>query len=112
MPYHAFIMYKRIPNIFTNFMLLMNNKKYPQVKVDDDIIRNISFATISTYYNYFSKKYKRTNLNYYGITIIPPTSLNQFLKVIKSQNNLVFNDLIKMTEEAIVKNYCLIHYGI
>lgn len=30
----------------------------------------------------------------------------------KSQNNLVFNDLIKMTEEAIEKNYCLIHYGI
>ena len=56
----------------------------------------------------------KNDSNHLGITIIPPTSLEQFLKIIKSHNksNKVMNDLIELTEEAIEGNNYIIHYGI
>ena len=53
-------------------------------------------------------------MNLLGITIIPPTSLEKLLKVIKSQNknNEVMKELINLTEEAIKEKNYIIHYGI
>lgn len=113
MPYHEFKIYKKHPNLFTNF-----SKKYLKenniVKISDDIIENIMFTNVETYFNYYRKKNKKNDLNLIGITIIPPTSLEQFLKIIKShnKNNNTMNELIKLTEEAIENNYYIIHYGI
>lgn len=116
MPNHDFILYKRTPNYFTNFISnkYFNERKYNRVKIDDDIIEGISFINVETYFNYYRKKYKRNDLNLLGITIIPPKSLEQFLKIIKShnKNNEAMNKLIKLTEEAIENNYYIIHYGI
>lgn len=116
MPKHDFILYKKKPNYFTNFISneYFNERKYYRVKIDDDIIEGISFINVETYFNYYRKKYKRNDLNFWGITIIPPESLEQFLKIIKShnKNNEAMNELIKLTEEAIDNNYYIIHYGI
>ena len=116
MPNHDFILYKRKPNYFTNFISnkYFNERKYYRVKIDDDIIEGISFINVETYFNYYRKKYKRNDLNLLGITIIPPKSLDQFLKIIKSynENNKVMNELIKLTEEARENNWYIIHFGV
>lgn len=113
MPYHEFIIYKKKPNYFTNFrrIFLKQNKG---VKVSDDFIDKISFSKVETYFHYYRKKCKKDGLDLLGITIIPPTSLEQFLKIIKShnKNNEVMNKLIKLTEEAKENNYHIVHYGI
>lgn len=116
MPNHDFILYKKKPSYFTNFISskYFNEKEYWRVKIDDNIIEGISFTNVETYFNYYRKKYKRNDLNVLGITIIPPTSLERFIKIIKShnKNNEAMNELIKLTEEAIDNNYYIIHYGI
>lgn len=116
MPNHDFILYKKKPSYFTNFISskYFNEKEYWRVKIDDNIIDGISFTNVETYFNYYRKKYKRNELNVFGITIIPPTSLERFIKIIKShnKNNEAMNELIKLTEEAIDNNYYIIHYGI
>ncbi len=113
---HDFILYKKKPNYFTNFFSnkYFNQRKYCRVKIEDDIIDGISFTNVETYFNYYRKKYKQNDLNILGITIIPPESLEQFLKIIKShnKNNKVMNELINLIEEAIDNNYYIIHYGI
>lgn len=110
---HEFMIYKKKPNYFTSFdRMYLKNKII--VKLDDDIINNISFSKVETYFNYYRKKYKKNDLNLLGITIIPPESLEHFFKIIKShnKNNEVMNELIKLTEEAIENNWYIIHYGI
>ena len=113
MPCHEFVIYNKKPNYFTNFTRIYLKAK-DIVKISDDIINSISFTNVETYFNYYQKKYKQYDLNLFGITIIPPTSLEQFLKIIKSHNksNKVMNDLIELTEEAIEGNNYIIHYGI
>lgn len=116
MPSHDFILYKKKPNYFTNFNSnkYFNEKNYHRVKINDDIIKNILFTKVKTYHNYYRKKYKRNDLNLMGITIIPPTSLEQFLKIIKShnKNNEIMNELVKLTEKAMENNWHIIHYGV
>lgn len=116
MPNHDFILYKKKPNYFTNFFSnkYFNERKYYRVKIDEDIIDGISFTNVETCFNYYRKKYKRNDLNLMGITIIPPTSLEQFLKIIKShnKNNKIMNELVKLTEKAIENNWHIIHYGV
>ena len=111
MPCHEFIIYKKKPNYFTSFV---NIKTKDVIKLDDNIIDSISFSNVETYFNYYREKCKKYDLNLLGITIIPPTSLEKFLKVIKShnKNNEVMKELINLTEEAIKGNNYIIHYGI
>lgn len=110
---HEFMIYKKKPNYFTSFDRIYLKKKII-VKINDEIINNISFSNVETYFHQYRKKYKKTDLNLLGITIIPPESLEQFLKIIKSHNkgNKVMNELIKLTEEAIENNWYIIHYGV
>lgn len=113
MLYHEFVIYNKKPNYFTNFSRMYLKMK-DTVKISDDIITSISFTNVETYFNYYRKNYERKGLNTIGITIIPPTSLEQFLKIIKShnKNNKVMNKLIKIIEEAKADNNYIIHYGI
>ena len=113
MPYHEFVVYKKKPNYFTNFSKMYLKQKN-MVKVSDEFIDEISFYKVETYFHYYRKKCKKKGLALLGITIIPPESLEQFLKIIKShnKNNEVINELIKLTEEAKENDYFIIHYGI
>lgn len=113
MPYHEFVIYKKKPNYFTNFSKMYLKQKN-MVKVSDEFIDEISFYKVETYFHYYRKKCKKKGLALLGITIIPPESLEQFLKIIKShnKNNEVINELIKLTEEAKDNDYFIIHYGI
>lgn len=113
MPYHEFAIYKKKPNYFTNFSRMYLKNKII-VKMNDEIINNISFSNVETYFNYYRERCKKYDLNLLGITIIPPTSLEKFLNVIKShnKNNEVMKELINLTEEAIKGNNYIIHYGI
>lgn len=113
MPYHEFEIYKKKPNYFTNFSKIYLKQK-DMVKVSDEFIDEISFYKVETYFHYYRKKYKKNGLALSGITIIPPESLENFLKIIKShnKNNKVMNEPIKLTEEAIENNWYIIHYGV
>ena len=113
MPYHEFVVYKKKPNYFTNFSKMYLKQKN-MVKVSDEFIYDISFYKVETYFHYYRKKCKKKGLALLGITIIPPESLEQFQKIIKShnKNNEVINELIKLTEEAKENDYFIIHYGI
>ena len=95
MPHHEFVIYNKKPNYFTNFTKMYLKRK-DRVKISDDIIESISFTNVETYINYYRKKCKQNDLNILGITIIPPESLEKFLKIIKSHNkaNPVMNELI------------------
>jgi len=51
-------------------------------------------------------------LVYYGITLIPPSSLPEFKKIIDSTSLTELQVLSKKIEEAIRKHKFMIHFGI
>ena len=111
MPCHEFIIYKKKQKHFISFV---NIKTKDVIRLDESIINSIAFSNVETYFNYYREKCKKYDLNHLGITIIPPTSLEKLLKVIKShnKNNEVMKELINLTEEAIKEKNYIIHYGI
>lgn len=95
--------------------------KYNCISVDGDFIDKI-------YHKGFGKKMKKVetfahNINrpyndlaYYGITLIPPSSLKQFLDILIEENiNYKSEELVKLINkisEAIKEEKWVIHYGI
>ncbi|MBM7699472.1 hypothetical protein [Kurthia huakuii] len=88
---------------------------YEQLKpqcivVDDDNILPIitSFSIMRTYTH--ALHHEGLGLNYYGITIIPPSSLATFLDIIMPVKQL--SELSAMIIEAQRKQQYMIHFGV
>lgn len=96
-------------------------KKYKQLKgshkndegcisVEDEYIESLlkELSVIPCYWH--SLQQEERGLAYYGITIIPPRSLKDFISVIDSKTQ--FNELKDLLRKADNENKFVIHFGI
>ena len=84
-------------------------KKYKCISVDDDYIEGIDQLLIFDSFCH-TIDIPMKGLNYIGITLIPPNSLDAFLTVIGDGSE--YADLRKLLIEAKGRNKYVIHYGL
>jgi hypothetical protein len=87
-------------------------EKYDCIVVDDDYIEPLleKLNLLKTYSHRISRPIK--GLVYAGITLIPPSSLPQFKKIIDTTGLKELQVLSKKIDEAIQRHKFMIHYGI
>ena len=96
-------------------------EKYNCISVDGDLIDEIyhkgfgnKMKKLETFAHNTNRPYK--DLAYYGITLIPPKSLKQFLNIVNEENieykSRELEKLIEKICDAIKENKWLIHFGI
>lgn len=85
-------------------------QKYHCISVDDDYVKKIAvnLNNIDFYWHTFDVPAK--GIAYAGITLIPPTSIQAFIAVIKDITEL--NELKALLEKALVENKWVIHLGL
>lgn len=84
-------------------------KKYNCISVDDDYIEGIDQLLIFDSFRH-TIDIPMKGLNYIGITLIPPKSLDAFLTVIRDGSE--YADLRKLLIDAKNRNKYVIHYGL
>ena len=84
-------------------------KKYNCISVDDDYIKGIDQLLIFDSFCH-TIDIPMKGLNYIGITLIPPKSLDAFLSVIGDGSE--YADLRKLLIDAMSRNKYVIHYGL
>ena len=91
-------------------------QKYNCIAIDDDIINNWwpKLISMKSYFHNFSRP--GTALARYGITLIPPESLDLFYDVVANDTEEAFIDqiypLLKLIKKAEAENKFVIHYGV
>ncbi len=87
-------------------------EKYDCIAVHDDDIEPLleRLNVLETYVHTLSRP--GNGLVYYGITLIPPSSLTQFKQIIDSTGRVELQALSKKIEEAMRRHKFMIHYGI
>lgn len=96
-------------------------EKYNCISVDGDLIDEIysqgfgeQMKSLKTFAHNTNRHYE--DLAYYGITLIPPSSLRQFREIIISENikykSHEFDVLTDKISKAIKEGKWMIHYGI
>lgn len=91
-------------------------EKYNCTAIDDDILNDWwnDLTLLKTYFH----SYNRPNfaLARWGVTLIPPESLEDFYNIIskytKSKPSVELDDLMKLLRKAICENKYVIHYGV
>ena len=85
-------------------------EKYHCISVEDEYIGPLlkELSVIPCYWH--SLKQEKRGLAYYGITLIPPHSLKEFISVIDSK--MQFNELRNLLSKASNDNKFVIHFGI
>lgn len=86
------------------------SQKYDCISVNDDFLENIvdNFDHIDFYWHTLDVPGK--GLAYTGITLIPPTSTQAFIDVIKDVSGL--SELMELSEKALAQNKWIIHFGL
>lgn len=94
--------------------------KYRCIAIPDDIINDwwAGFTVIKTYFHCLSRP--ETALARWGVTIIPPESLDAFADIVKNQTGERFSALCRseidlllaLIEQAKQENKHVIHYGV
>jgi len=87
-------------------------EKYDCIVMHDDYIEPLleQLNVLETYTHTLS--YPGKGLVYYGITLIPPSSLPEFKRIIDSTGLVELQILSKKIDEALQHNKFMIHYGI
>lgn len=85
-------------------------EKYGCISVDDDYILPLleEFKNIKCYWHTLDKT--EFGFAYYGITLIPPESLDGLIAIIWSNSKL--SDLMALLKEAEANKKFVIHFGI
>ena len=85
-------------------------EKFHCISVEDEYIESLlkELSVIPCYWH--SLQQEELGLAYYGITIIPPRSLKDFISVIDSKTQ--FNELKDLLRKADNENKFVIHFGI
>mgnify|MGYP000938533963 CR=1 FL=1 len=111
MPKHEFGIMQNVPKSEERFDSY-EPQKYNCICVDDDFIEPImmDLQNIDCYWHTLQREEK--GLAYYGVTLIPPKSIDAFIKVLSSQNKDDYISLISLAKQA--KEHCkyIIHFGI
>lgn len=87
-------------------------EKYDCIAIHDNYIEPLleELNVLETYTHTLSCPGK--GLVYYGITLIPPSSLPEFKRIIDSTGLIELQILSKKIDEALQQNKFMIHYGI
>lgn len=87
-------------------------EKYNCICIDDDFINAIAgkLQIVDCYWHTLQRPEK--GLAYYGITLIPPESIESFINILSVQNDEVYTPLIYIANRARKGNKYLIHFGI
>lgn len=87
-------------------------ERYSLVDIDDEYIEGLleEFDEIPCYWHTLCCLEK--NLDYCGITLIPPKSAFSFIKVFKRYNKGQYKNVINLFEQATSDNKYIIHYGL
>ena len=87
-------------------------EKYGCIAIHDDYIEPLlrELSVLETYIHTLSRP--GNGLVYYGITLIPPSSLPEFKKIIDLTGRTELQTLSKKIEEAVQRHKFMIHYGI
>ena len=85
-------------------------EKYNCISVDDRYLENIvgAFDPMDCYWHTLDVKGK--GIAYCGVTLIPPSSLKQFIAVIEDIPGL--SELRELSEKALRENKWIIHFGL
>ena len=86
--------------------------KYNCVEVEDDFIGPIliELQNVDTYCHTIQNK--KNGLAYYGITLIPPSSMMVFINILSLKNMIEYDSLIYLLNQAKESNKYIIHFGI
>ncbi len=91
-------------------------EKYSCISIDDEIIYDLvdEFEKLNTYFHKIENK--NFGLAYFGVTILPPSSLILFLDIIKKNENKFEEDqyqlFVNLIQSAINNKKHMIHFGI
>lgn len=85
-------------------------QKYKCISVDDDYILPLleKFRGVKCYWHTLDRA--EFGLAYYGVTLIPPESLDLIIEIIWNNNNL--SELFTLLSKAEHENKYVIHFGI
>ena len=111
MPKHEFGIMQRDPTNKDRFDAY-EPQKYNCIIVDDDAIEPIlvDLTNMECYWHTLQRPGK--GLAYYGITLIPPKSMDTFIRVLYSQSEVKYISLIFLANRAKENNRYIIHFGI
>jgi hypothetical protein len=106
---HEFGMMDKAPTMVQEFNDY-EPQKYHCIAVDDCYIEPLTseLSTIQCYWH--TLKREEHGLAYWGVTIIPPNSLREFISVLGEKSQ--FDELRELLQKAVKENKYIIHYGI
>lgn len=86
--------------------------KFKCIKIHDDYIQPLlsEFENIRCYWH--TLRHPGLNLAYYGITLIPPESVDLFISVFKGHYKEQYKEIIALFEQSKIRNKYIIHFGI
>ncbi len=85
-------------------------QKYNCISIDDDYVEKIVAKLNNIDFYWHTLDVPAKGIEYTGITLIPPTSMQAFIVVIKDIEEL--NELKDLLEKALVENKWVIHFGL
>ncbi|WP_349948748.1 hypothetical protein ABFV83_10135 [Lacrimispora sp. BS-2] len=91
-------------------------QKYNCVAIDDEVVSDWwdRLLTMKTYFHCYSRP--ETALTRYGITLIPPESLDLFYDIVANNTKKEFTSqiscLLDLIQKAKNENKFIIHYGV
>lgn len=87
-------------------------QKYNCIMVDDDFIEPIvkDLQGIDCYWH--NLRVAEQGLDYCGITLIPPKSIDALISILSSQNKQEYTSLIELAIQAKENGKYIIHFGI
>ena len=85
-------------------------QKYNCISVDDNYVEIIDTDLNNVDFYWHTLDFPAKGIAYTGITLIPPTSIESFIAVIKDITEL--NELKELLEKALAENKWVIHYGL
>ena len=86
--------------------------KYKCISIHDDYIQPIlqELSSLDCYWH--TLDIKKKGLAYYGITLIPPSSLDSFIKILSQNYSVEYYQLIDLLKLATQLDKYIIHFGI
>ena len=88
-------------------------EQYGCISIEDDLAQEAFMSKLSQMPTFFhTGRRPAKGFAYYGITLIPPSSLEQFKLAVDLEKNPAFAQLSQMLGDAVRRKKYIIHYGI
>ncbi|MCR1897919.1 hypothetical protein NSA47_02820 [Irregularibacter muris] len=108
---HEFGIMQRKPFFHDRFDTY-NPPKYNCIEIHDVFIEEVMMDLLDMDCYWHTLQRPEKGLAYYGITLIPPKSMEDFISILLSKNKEEYTALIALANQAKEKRKYIIHYGI